>query len=93
MQFTAEAIANQPKASRERLSSRTITDYHNLGRLRAPFDDHLKIAGEATMGCVRVAWQARVNDRAAYGLRDPVDQRMLDAAVGDVDYPMSANCE
>jgi hypothetical protein len=61
--------------------------------LRAALYDYLKVAGEAEVRVVGVARDVGVDEGAADYACDVVDQRMLDDAVGDVDYVVSVFLE
>ncbi len=93
VQFVAEPLADQVEAGCQGRGRRAVGDQHDLRGLRAALHHHLQVAGEACMRGFRIAGHVGVDEAPAHDRDDAVDQRVMDAAVGDRHHAVRAELE
>src|SRR5450631_1323472 len=90
VQLSTEALTDQIEAHGKWLRGRAVSDDHDLCGLRATFHNDLQVACETQMGLVRVAGHLRIDKRSAHHGGDAIDQRVLNAAVWDMNHAVGA---
>ena len=93
VQLMAKLLADQLEAARERLRRLAVSHQHDLRRLRAALHDHLQIARKAQVCLIRIAGDARLDERTAHDAGDAVDERMLHSAARNVHHTVGTELE
>jgi hypothetical protein len=70
-----------------------LHDENHLRSLRAALHHHLQIARQSQMRAIRITAHFRLNQRAPHHRGDPIDQRMMNAAVRYVDHAVAVEFE
>jgi hypothetical protein len=93
VQLASEAFADQLEARGKRLGTRAVAHENDLRTLRAALDHHLQVTCEAQMCAIRVRRDLRIDQRAPHDAGNPIDEGMLNGAVGDVHHVMRIELE
>jgi hypothetical protein len=93
VQLRPKPLTDQIQARCQGFGGCTVGDDHHLRSLRAPFHDHLQVAGKAEMGVVGVARYSNINQGAPHLTRDAVDQGVMHTAVRNVYHAVSFELE
>ena len=84
-------FADQVEAGSQRLRCRDgICDQHDLRALGTAFHHDLQVTCEPCVRRFGVTGHASIDERPAHDGRHVIDERVLDAAVGDVHHPVRA---